>query len=96
MTASRKTAPALADLNHDGVADVIFGDLAGNLTVVDGTTGHLLNQINVNGKLDAPPVIADLNGNGTADIIIGTGNRKIIAVETESSVAKNQIVWNSF
>ena len=96
LTASRKTAPALADLNHDGVADVIFGDPAGNLTVVDGITGHQLNQININGKLVAPPVIADLNGNGTADIVVGTENKKIVAVETESPVEKNQIVWNSF
>jgi pSer/pThr/pTyr-binding forkhead associated (FHA) protein len=96
LTASRKTAPALADLNHDGIADVIFGDPEGNLTVVDGTTGHLLNQININGTLVATPVIADLNGNGTADIVVGTKNKKIVAVETESSVARNQIVWNSF
>jgi pSer/pThr/pTyr-binding forkhead associated (FHA) protein/outer membrane protein assembly factor BamB len=96
LTASRKTAPALADLNHDGVDDVIFGDPGGNLSVVDGTTGHLLNQININGTLVASPVIADLNGDAMADIIAGTENKKIVAVQTESPVTKNQIIWNSF
>ncbi|MFC1569558.1 FHA domain-containing protein [bacterium] len=96
LTSSRKTAPALYDLNHDGVTDVIFGDPEGNVTVVDGTTGHQLNQINVNGSLVATPVIADMNGNKSADIIVGTKNKKIIAIETESPIEKNQIVWNSF
>jgi len=96
LTRVRKTAPALHDMNRDGVTDVVFGDTDGNLTVVNGTTGHQLNQIQVGGSIIGAPAIADMNGNGTADLVVGTKNKTIIAVETESSVKPNQIVWNSF
>jgi hypothetical protein len=95
-TSSRKTAPALCDLNNDGIDDVIFGDRNGNLTVIDGKNSHLLKQININGSIVEMPVIADMNGNGNADIVVISRNKKIVAVETESPVNTNQIVWNSY
>ena len=95
-TSSRKTAPALCDLNNDGIDDLIFGDRNGNLTVVDGKNSHVLNQIDVNGSIVEMPVIADMNGNGNADIVVISKNKKIVAIETESPVNTNQIVWNSY
>ncbi|MBN1465666.1 FHA domain-containing protein [candidate division KSB1 bacterium] len=96
VTSSRKTAPALCDLNDDGIDDVIFGDRNGNLTVIDGKDSHLLKQITVSGSIVEMPVIADMNGNGNADIVVISRNKKIVAVETQSPVNTNQIVWNSY
>lgn len=96
VTDSRKTAPALFDFNQDGIDDVLFGDRAGNLTVVDGTNSHQLNQIQVNGSIVGTPVIADMTGNGNVDIVVGTENNVIVAVQTESRVGANQIVWKSY
>ena len=95
VTPSRKTAPALCDLNNDAIDDVIVGDRTGNITVLDGSNGHQLNQINVLGSIAGTPVIGDLTSNGRADIVVGTENNKIVILETESPIKVNQIVWNS-
>jgi len=96
LTRTRKSQPALCDLNGDRTMDVIVGDRQGNLIVIDGKMGHQLNQLKVGGQIDSCPVIGDFTSDGIVDIAVGTQNRKIIAVQTETRIKKNRIVWGSF
>lgn len=96
LTSSRKTAPSLCDFNGDRTVDIAVGDADGNLTIIDGKTGHQLNTLHVGGEIVSPPVIGDFTSNGTVDIAVGTQQKNIIAIQTETRIKKNQIVWNSF
>ncbi|MBN2029955.1 FHA domain-containing protein [bacterium] len=94
LTAVRKTGPALSDLNGDGTMDVVIGDAEGNVIVIDGATGYQLNNLNVGDGQVSVPVIGDFTSNETADIVVSVQN-KIIAIQTETPVKLNQIIWNS-
>ncbi len=94
LTAVRKTGPALTDLNGDGTTDVVVGDAEGNVIVIDGVTGYQLNNLNVGDEQVSVPVIGDFTSNETADIVVGIQN-KVVAIQTETKVKLNQILWNS-
>ena len=94
LTPLRKTGPALCDLNGDGTSDVVVGDTEGNIIVMDGITGYQLNILNVGGAITSMPVIGDFTSDGTVDIAVGA-EKKIVAIQTETQVRPNQILWNS-
>lgn len=94
LTPDRKTGPALSDLNGDGTVDVVVGDTDGNVIVIDGTTGYQLNILNVGDGSVTGPAIGDFTADGTIDIVVGVQN-KIVAIQTETQIKLNQIVWNS-
>ncbi len=96
VTPSRKTSPALCDMNGDRIPDVIAGDADGNVIVIDGKMGHRLNQLNVGSGIAATPVAGDFTGDGKIDIAVGTKDGRVVALETQSRITKNKIVWGSF
>jgi uncharacterized repeat protein (TIGR01451 family) len=63
-------SPAVADINHDGVADVIWGGYT--LMAVNGANGHIeWNQPATNHRLWPSIAVADLFGNGLLEVITG-------------------------
>jgi hypothetical protein len=66
-------APAIADLDGDGVIEVVWGSLDGKVYVVDGRNGN--NKagwpIFVRDDIWSSPVLFDLDGDGQMEIIIG-------------------------
>ena len=63
--------PALIDLNHDGVPDVIIGANNGHIYAIDGTSGALLWNLATNRPpIISSPAVADMDGNGINDLFI--------------------------
>ena len=66
------SAPALADLNSDGIVEVIQGDQSGQIRVLQALTGQTVWETQIKGKCSSP-AIADLNGDGFLEIVFTTG-----------------------
>jgi hypothetical protein len=72
-----RPAPALADLNKDGMLDVVAGDEQGTLYALDGSNGAKLwsvttgmNEYNAKGFIGAAAIV-DIGQDGTDDVIAG-------------------------
>lgn len=61
----------LADLNNDGVDEILYG-IWNKLYVFNGD-GTILWTKPVNGTILLPPTVADLDGDGNLEIILNTG-----------------------
>ena len=69
--------PIVADLDQDGVPEVIYNELPnffaqrGYLTVLDGATGTLEWQLTTTQvAYGSPPAVGDIDGDGAADIVV--------------------------
>ena len=76
------SAPTFADIDGDGLLDLVVGDFGGNLNYYENTgtasdpvytersgTANPLNGIDVN--LNAAPTFADIDGDGDQDLVVG-------------------------
>jgi hypothetical protein len=78
--------PAFGDLDGDGNADMLVGDLYGNISFFhnSGTTTATYpsmtnpNWFGINVGSNAAPFIYDMNGDSLNDIVIGTKNNNIM------------------
>src|SRR4051794_31508355 len=70
------SSPTVADVNGDGVKDVVVGTLDHKVHVFDGRSGGELPgwPQTVGGGVEASPTVADLDGNGQVSIIVGFGS----------------------
>ena len=67
------TAAAIADLNDDGVNDVVIGTLYSNnyAYFLDGVDGTVLDSINYGTPVDAIAAIPDIVGDGYWEMVVG-------------------------
>ncbi len=71
---------ALADLDRDGALEVVIGDRAGSIHVLDHR-GVALDgwPIVLDGPANTTAALADIDGDGALDIVAVTGDRKVHA-----------------
>ncbi len=81
------SAPALADLNSDGVVEVIQGDHSGRILALHALTGEIVWEAQIEGVCSSPAV-ADLNGDGLLEVVCATGNGNVVAVN-----AAREVIW---
>ena len=62
--------PAVADINNDGILEIVTGDMEGNVYAFDAY-GNEIWSTKITGRAHIPS-IADLNGDGYKEIITGT------------------------
>ncbi|RMF19357.1 MAG: hypothetical protein D6761_00610, partial [Candidatus Dadabacteria bacterium] len=84
--------PALADLNGDGLQDVIVLSFGGEIAAVAGPTGaplwsrDLFNELGE--LLFTSPVLGDLNGDGAPDLVVGGyQNGGVYAIDATSGAS---------
>ena len=82
-------APAVGDLDGDGAFEVVQGNQAGVLTVLDALTGDVRWTCQLEGE-SSSPAIADLDDDGISEIVIETGMGLVYGVD-----ASGEIIWNS-
>jgi len=78
---NRGSLPALGDLNHNGIPDMVFG-LQGWVValsyVTDGPSANRLDSIwtwhDPDGRFSSHPALADMTRDGFLDVVIGAGN----------------------
>jgi hypothetical protein len=71
------SAPAVADINADGVSELIVGSIdrddggqeIGRVTVLS-PDGHCLRRLTLKSGIEATPIVADVNGTGRLEILV--------------------------
>ncbi len=71
-----ESSPTFADVNSDGLFDVIVGCSDSRLYCIN-SSGEKLWSAPVAGKITSKPAIADLDSDGTPEIIVGSMNLKL-------------------
>ena len=75
---------ALADLNNDGVDEIVFGSCDNNVYALD-INGKELWSYETDFWVVANPIIADLDGDGKLEIIVGSYDHNIYILDCEGS-----------
>lgn len=93
------SSPRTADLNRDGVLDLIVG--AGRLefqatdssvVAVSGATGETLWVVPARDQIFGSAGLLDITGNGVKDVIIGGRSATLIAIEGHTG----EVIWDFF
>jgi len=79
------SSPTIADVNGDGVPDVVTADLSGMLHVLNGRTGQDLPgwpqpvqpRAGSTAAVESTPAVADLDRDGKPEIIVGAGSLEV-------------------
>ncbi len=79
-----RAQPVEADIDGDGVNEVIFGADDQKLYVLDSRTGALRWYFQAGGNIAAQVAVADVTGDGLAEIIFGTTEGVVRAVSPAS------------
>ncbi len=84
-SSQKATAPSLADLNGDGVLDMVIGDLVGSTTarfnagtLRDAQFDVQTSLTGVSSTSASHPAAADLDGDGDVDLAVGTSSGEIV------------------
>jgi outer membrane protein assembly factor BamB len=96
------SSPALADIDNDGMKEIIFGSDDGNVYAIDTNgrplpgwpqrTGHFVS---------ASPTVADIDGDGVLEILLGSWDQNLYAWRSDGRplrgwpVRLGHIIWSS-
>jgi outer membrane protein assembly factor BamB len=93
------SSPRVADLNSDGVLDIIIG--AGKyefehtdsaVVAISGTTGELLWNVPSRDQIIGSAALLDINGDGIKDVIINGRSAVLLAINGETG----EVIWEFF
>ncbi|GAB3321662.1 hypothetical protein GCM10027299_16440 [Larkinella ripae] len=93
------SSPRLADLNNDGILDVVMG--AGGIEfrtsdsailAVNGANGQLLWNVRARDQIFGSPLFRDITGDGVPEVFIGGRAAEFKAIDGESG----SVIWDYF
>ncbi len=91
IDAGINAAPAMADLDGDGLIDMLIGEEEGTLHHYEQSAAgssvfiSITGDVGIDVGLDAAPVLTHLNDNGLYDLVIGNRSGNLYCYEQESS-----------
>jgi len=79
------SSPAMADLNNDGINDLVFLDPSGRLCAFDGKTGApIWKSVEIFNSGKSSPAIYDVNNDGIPDIIAVSDSSTLYVIDGKS------------
>lgn len=79
-----ESSPSIADMNGDGVNDVVVGSSDGKVYALNGIDGILLWSYNIGEYIFSSPSLADINSDGNLEVLIGSRNKNEYALDPPS------------
>ena len=78
-TSASESSPVVADINGDGIPDVVMGDEAGQLSAISGANGQLLPgfPIQLGAEVKGTPAVCDCDGDGKTEIVLADWDHNI-------------------
>ncbi|TAK14373.1 MAG: VCBS repeat-containing protein [Anaerolineae bacterium] len=80
-------SPALADVDGDGLLDVIFTARDGRVRALRGIDGELIWQFDTQRRMESGPMLSDLNGDGQQEVLIVTDCREGVECPQDEDMA---------
>ncbi|HPO15889.1 MAG TPA: PQQ-binding-like beta-propeller repeat protein [Candidatus Hydrogenedentes bacterium] len=80
------SATVVADLNNDGVPEVVQTDEPGTVWAFDALSGKMLWQAVVKG-MPVSPAVGDLDGDGLGEVVVATGAGYVYAFNNDGKEA---------
>jgi len=78
-TGSSESSPVVADINGDGIPDVVMGDENGQLTALSGADGSVLPgfPIQLPAEVKGTPALCDCDGDGKTEIVVAGWDKNV-------------------
>ncbi|MBU5687809.1 MAG: PQQ-binding-like beta-propeller repeat protein [Candidatus Aenigmarchaeota archaeon] len=76
-----QSSPSIADVDLDGINDVIVGCSDSRLYALNGLTGKPIWSYKVNAYIFSSPALADINGDGNIDFIFGSFDKNLYSLD---------------
>ncbi|MBN2008845.1 FHA domain-containing protein [candidate division KSB1 bacterium] len=86
--------PALADIDKDGIADVIIGGASGKLYIINGSTAANMFTSEAAQQFSTTPLIGDIDNDHHLDILCMANDFSVMRYSTNASILPGTIVWN--
>lgn len=92
------SSPRAADLNSDGVLDIVVGAgledsvRTNGVLAFDGANGDLLWRVEARNQMYGSALLYDISGDGTADVFIGGRQAQLYAING----ATGDIIWEYY
>jgi len=84
-------SPNVADLDGDGIFEVVVATVDGWMLVLDLETGETLWKLKVSDKMiEADPIVADLDQDGIKDILIASHDFKLRAISGRGTLGSRK------
>lgn len=87
--------PALADMNKDGVSDIVISGVNHGIYVINGKNGKLLWKTNFQGKNPpaTTPIVADLDNDSYMDILVVRSDNNLYQYRSNVRYPAGTILW---
>ncbi len=87
LTGQAQSTPMILDINGDGAGEVVFGDLTGNVNVLNSNKEQLAGfPVNAGATIALPVAAGDLNNDGNLNLFVVTNNKEAIAYNNDGSI----------
>jgi len=85
------TFPAVADVNGDGLLEVVFGSDDQHIYALRGSDGVVAWSFETDGPVRSSPVACDINGDGVMEVVAGSDDSNVYALNG----VDGRVVWET-